>query len=208
MLLKTVLVSAVILLGAGTASARVTGHNTAQGQLRTAPLPRASGELHVNPQNTGEDFTVQIYNPDGSYNQAALAALDHLLRNYPNDEVRAVEPRLYENLSIISDHFGGKRILVGSGFRQRKSTSRHDHAAACDFRIEGVSYRRVYAFATSLDRGGMGLGIYPTTQFVHMDYRAIGEPSFRWVDTAGGKHNKVRRPAGGDKIVRRKKPNT
>jgi hypothetical protein len=69
----------------------------------------------------------------------------------------------------------------------------------------------------TLDQGGMGMGQYPTSQFVHMDYRAPGEPSFRWTDTAGpdrkrGKSKAVaksKRPKSTEpKVARSKKPNS
>jgi hypothetical protein len=35
----------------------------------------------------------------------------------------------------------------------------------------------------AFDRGGMGIGRYPRNNFVHIDFRAPGEPSYRWTDT-------------------------
>ena len=70
------------------------------------------------------------------YDEEALAELDHVFRCKRTGEVRAVDPRLYETLSVISDHFGGKRIDLISGFRfQRQEGSRHFHASAMDIRI-------------------------------------------------------------------------
>jgi hypothetical protein len=54
-----------------------------------------------------------------------------------------------------------------------------------DIRIPGVSINEMYKYAESLDAGGMGLGIYPTSQFIHVDFRAPGEPSYRWTDYSG-----------------------
>jgi hypothetical protein len=31
----------------------------------------------------------------------------------------------------------------------------------------------------------MGIGQYPNSQFVHIDFRAPGEPSYRWTDYSG-----------------------
>jgi hypothetical protein len=31
----------------------------------------------------------------------------------------------------------------------------------------------------------MGIGLYPTSGFIHVDFRAPGEPSYRWVDHSG-----------------------
>src|SRR4051812_31668997 len=204
----------------GVAEARFTGRNAAKKTLRTAPLPRPSGWLHIYAENLREEVNVNIYNEDGSYNQKSLAALDQLWRDFRKKEVRAVDPHLYEMLSIVYDHFGQKKILLASGFRVEQNPSRHYHASAVDFRIEGVNYRTVYAYVQTLDMGGMGMGQYPTSQFVHMDYRAPGEPSFRWTDTAGPARHEAHKPRSTDvaksktpkstepKIARSKKPNT
>jgi uncharacterized protein YcbK (DUF882 family) len=137
-----------------------------------------------------ESVDVNIYNEDGSYNEEALAKLDTVFRCRKTGEERAVDPRLFEVLSILYDEYG-QTIDLNSGFRyQRNEGSRHFHASAMDVTIEGVSYRELYKFAESLDRGGMGIGQYPRAGFVHIDYRAPGEPSYRWTDTS--------RSGGGD----------
>jgi hypothetical protein len=64
-----------------------------------------------------------------------------------------------------------------------------------DIRIPGVSINEMYTYAESLDAGGMGLGLYPTSQFIHVDFRAPGEPSYRWTDWSGHDGGK-RKPPG------------
>jgi uncharacterized protein YcbK (DUF882 family) len=165
---------------------RFVGHGVAQSALRVAPLPRPSGDIHVYAQAMNEEVRVNIYNPDGSFNQDALARLDHAFRCRRTREEHAVDPRLYEVLSIIYDNYGGRRIELMSGFRfQRNEGSRHFHGSAMDIRVPGVSFKTLYAFAESLDLGGMGIGQYPRADFVHVDFRAPGEPSYRWTDTRG-----------------------
>jgi uncharacterized protein YcbK (DUF882 family) len=201
------LVFAAVLCAASTAHAGLRGHNAPKQALRTAPLPKPSGWLWIYAENTREELHLNIYNEDGSYNMESLAKLDHMFRDLHRNEVKAVDPHLYEILSIIADHFGQKRILFGSGFRVERMTSRHFNGSACDFRIEGVGYKTVYEFAKTLDMGGMGLGQYPTSQFVHVDYRAPGEPSFWWTDDSGPSRKKSK-PASGPKVKRSDKPNT
>ena len=36
----------------------------------------------------------------------------------------------------------------------------------------------------------MGVGLYPTSGFIHVDFRAPGEPSYRWTDYSGPSHGK------------------
>jgi uncharacterized protein YcbK (DUF882 family) len=173
------------------------GHNAAKSSLRTEPLPRPSGDIHFWSVNLREDVRLNIYREDGQLDEAALAALDHGFRCKRTKQERAVDARLYEVLSIIYDHFGKRRIELVSGFRfQRDEGSRHYHASAMDIRIPGVSAKELYAFAETLDGGGMGIGIYPRQQFVHIDFRAPGEPSYRWVDrSAAGSDSKGKAPS-------------
>lgn len=167
------------------------GHNAAKSTLREDPLPKPSGDIWLYAENLAEEAKVNIYKPDGTFDDAALAQLDDLFRCRQTGEVRAVRPELYEQLSRISDHFGGKKVVLISGFRfAERNSSRHFHASAMDIRIPDVSIREMYAYAESLDGGNMGIGIYPTSNFIHVDYRAPGEPSYRWTDWSGHSNGK------------------
>ncbi len=184
------------------------GHGVPKSKLRTEPLPKPSGDIHIWAVNFREEIKVNIYDAEGNFDDAALAALDEGFRCRRTKDHRAVDPRLYEALSIIYDHFGQKRIELVSGFRfQRNEGSRHFHASAMDIRIPGVSAKKLYQFAETLDAGGMGIGIYPRSGFVHIDYRAPGEPSYRWTDRSGG-GSKDRGKSPSRKWTRKAKPNT
>jgi uncharacterized protein YcbK (DUF882 family) len=162
---------------------RFVGHVVPEDQLRIEPLPRPSGNLAmVSRNNPNEDpVKVNIYNPDGSYNLDALDQLNHILRCRRTDAEKPMDPQLLTMLSHVYDHFGGKPLQIVSGFRnQRKESSNHFKGRASDIRIAGVSPKKVQAFAQTLDRGGMGIGIYPRSQFVHIDVRS--PPSYRWID--------------------------
>ncbi len=167
------------------------GHNASQGALRSDPLDRPSGEVWLRAENLGEEFKGNIYKDDGSFDDAALAKLDDLWRDTRSGDVRAVRAELYEHLSRICDHYPGQRVDLVSGFRfHERDSSRHFHASAMDIRIKGVSIRELYSFAETLDigkdsDGALGVGIYPNSQFIHVDFRAPGEPSYRWTDWSG-----------------------
>jgi uncharacterized protein YcbK (DUF882 family) len=162
------------------------GHGVWTGALRTEDLVRPSGEVWVFAENLNEEVKVNIYKTDGSFDDAALAKLDELWRCPFTGEVRAVRTQLYEQLSRFYDHFGQKRIELVSGFRfAERDSSRHHHASAMDIRIPGISVRQMYKYAESLDLGDMGIGIYPVSGFIHVDYRAPGERSYRWTDYSG-----------------------
>ncbi len=161
---------------------RFIGRVVPEEQLRTDPLPRPSGYLVVVSLNDPDSkASVNIYNPDGSYNLDALSDLNHVLRCRRTDDEKDIDPQLITLLSHVYDHFGGRPLQIVSGYRnQRKQTSNHFKGRASDIRIEGVSSKKIEAFAETLDRGGMGIGIYPRSQFVHIDVRS--PPSYRWTD--------------------------
>lgn len=185
------------------------GHGAAQSTLRREELPKPSGNVWLYAENLAEEAKVNIYKPDGTFDDASLAKLDELFRCRQTGEVRAVRPELYEQLSRISDHFGGdKRVELISGFRfAERSSSRHFHASAMDIRIKGVTIREMYKYAESLDGGDMGIGLYPTSNFIHVDYRAPGERSYRWTDYSGsGSGKKSKKSKATKKPTNRTQP--
>jgi uncharacterized protein YcbK (DUF882 family) len=150
-------------------------------QLRQTPLPRPSGDLHIVTVTHTDEADVNIYNDDGSYDLDALARVNHVLRCRRTDTEKAVDPRLIMLLAHVYEHFGGKTIEIVSGYRnQRKQTSNHYKGTASDIRIPGVAPKKIRAFAETLDTGGMGIGLYPRSGFVHIDVRP--PPSYRWID--------------------------
>jgi uncharacterized protein YcbK (DUF882 family) len=157
-----------------------------EAQLRHEPPPRPSGNLHLWRLADGDQVKVNLYNDDGSYSVDALKAANRLLRCKRTNHAKAVDPRLLTVLSHVYDHFGGKRIEVVSGFRdQERTSSYHFKASASDIRVPGVKPTVLRAFVESLDAGGMGIGLYPRSGFVHVDVRP--PPSYRWIDWSSGK---------------------
>lgn len=159
---------------------KMEGHVVAESRLRPEPLPPPSGNLHLVNVARNEDLKVNIFNDDGSYNIDSLKAITHLFRCKRTDVERDIEPRLLTILSHVYDHYGAPLELV-SGFRnQRKTTSYHYKASASDVRVAGVTPKQLRDFVETLDAGGMGIGYYPRSQFVHVDVRP--PPSYRWID--------------------------
>jgi uncharacterized protein YcbK (DUF882 family) len=177
---------------------RFFGRVVPDDKLRTTPLPRPSGNLSVvSAANPGDKATVNIYNKDGSYNLEALADINQVLRCRRTDDVKTIDTQLLALLSHVYDHFGSKPLQIVSGYRnQRKQTSNHFKGRASDIRIAGVSSKKIEAYAETLDRGGMGIGIYPRSQFVHIDVRS--PPSYRWTDYSPANSNAAeKRPPRG-----------
>ena len=164
-----------------TRSRKAPGYPVPDEQLRRRLPPPPSGNLYLHHSYRNESLKVNIYNRDGSSNVDALKALSHLLRCRRTDTEIAMEPRLFAILSHVYDHFGERRIEVTSGYRnQRRTTSNHYRGSATDIHVPGVAPRQLRAFVETLDAGGMGVGIYPRSGFLHIDVRP--PPSYRWID--------------------------
>jgi uncharacterized protein YcbK (DUF882 family) len=161
---------------------KVTGYAVPDSQLRTTPLSLPSGHLQLYGLASKEEADLEIFNDDGSFDVDELHQADHMLRCKRTDTEKPIDPRLIVILSHVYDHFQ-KRLEIVSGYRnQRKQTSFHFKGSASDIRIDGVPPKKIVQFASTLDAGGMGIGLYPRARFVHIDVRPL--PSYRWIDNA------------------------
>ena len=177
---------------------KFSGRVVAESDLRDDPLPRPSGNLEiVSLANPNDRAKVNIYNADGSYSISAEEDLNFVLRCRRTDAEKAIDVQLLTWMSLIYDHFGNKPLQIVSGYRnQRKQTSNHFKGRAMDIRIEGVAPKQIRAYAQTLDRGGMGIGLYPRSGFVHIDVRS--PPSYRWIDNSPPNSNAAeKRPPRG-----------
>ena len=130
--------------------------------------------------HTGETLDV-AYFENGAYVGDALAAVNHVLRDYRTGDVHVIEPKLLDLLTTLSASLGATaRIGVISGYRSPKtnallhkesgqvaSGSLHMQGQAIDIRIPGVDTARLRDAAQRLAIGGVGY--YPTSEFVHVD---------------------------------------
>jgi len=111
----------------------------------------------------------------------------------------AVDPRLITLLGMLSDHFGGRDIVVVSGFRpysprQFTRHSNHNAGRAIDFTVRGVPNERVRDFCRGFRN--TGVGYYPNSSFVHLDVR---DASAFWIDyAASGQSPRYHRPESKD----------
>lgn len=174
-----------------------SGQNAPTSALRKDPLSKPSGDVWLRAVNLNAEIRANIYKADGTFDDETLAMLDELFRCTATNEVRAVNAKLLEHLSRINDQYPDKPVELVSGFRYaERDSSRHFHASAMDVRVPGVPAHELRRFAEGLDQGkdgpdgGMGIGIYPASGFVHIDFRAPGDPSFRWTDWSGSKRKK------------------
>lgn len=139
--------------------------------------PASRGYVRFVRENTGAmmDLHMRRITP------SVLSRMRAFLR-YADGRSHAINPRLLRQLAIVSDHFGGRRLHVISGFRpfrrgQWTPHSNHNIGRAIDFRIEGVPNRALRDFCRTLPQ--TGCGFYPRSVFVHMDVR---QESATWVD--------------------------
>jgi uncharacterized protein YcbK (DUF882 family) len=131
--------------------------------------------------NRGETLAVPVANDDAGFGATDLDRVAHVLRAGTGDEY-PVDPRTLALVYRIEAHFGVPEIRVVSGYRVPKPGSRSNHGKgrAIDLVVPGVPDEDVARFTR--DVGFVGVGVYPTSQFVHVDVRPR---SYFWVDFSG-----------------------
>ena len=130
----------------------------------------------------GEVFRGPLLGADGKVMPQAHARISHLMRDLRANKQLAIDPRLLRLVAEVSDHFGGRTIVVVSGYREytpRQFTrrSRHNVGRAIDLRVVGVPNDALRDFCLTLP--GVGVGYYPYSTFVHLDNRGYRSA---WVD--------------------------
>ena len=144
---------------------------TADGETRTISFHH----LH-----TKEDLTV-TYKRNGRYDENGLQQINHLMRDWREQEPIKMDPHLIDVLWEVHREVGGKEpISVICGYRSSGTNSKlrrrssgvakfslHMQGKAIDFHIPGVPLEEVRAAGLRAQRGGVG--IYPSSGFVHMD---------------------------------------
>jgi uncharacterized protein YcbK (DUF882 family) len=143
----------------------------------------ASGRpmLVLSTLNRGESLAVPSDCDDGTFASADLDRMAHLLRSAGGEE-HPIDPRTLSLVYRIETHFGVPEIRVVSGYRVPKpgGHSNHGKGRAVDLIVPGVADEEVARFARGL--GFVGVGVYPTSQFVHVDIRPR---SYFWIDYSG-----------------------
>jgi uncharacterized protein YcbK (DUF882 family) len=143
--------------------------------------PRGRPMLALATINRGESLAVASDGDDGSFASADLDRVAHLLRAMGGEE-HPVDPRTLGLVYRIQVHFGVPEVRVISGYRVPKpgSHSNHGKGRAIDLVVPGIADEEVARFARGL--GFVGVGVYPTSQFVHVDVRPR---SYFWIDYSG-----------------------
>ena len=131
--------------------------------------------------NLHESLAIPSDGDDGGFASEDLDRVAHLLRAMSGEE-HPVDPRTLALVYRIQLHFNVPEIRVVSGYRVPKpgSHSNHGKGRAVDLVVPGVADEEVARFARGL--GFVGVGVYPTSQFVHVDIRPR---SYFWIDCSG-----------------------
>ena len=155
------------------ASTKSTGSKWRPGQ--------SSRRVRLHRVATGEEVTLTLVDKRGRSRRAARNRLRAFLRPRNSKQTRLPDPRLVGLLARTVEHFEGRKVHVVSGYREArgytKKSSRHVAGAAIDFRIEGVSNKKLCDYLRHFD--DVGVGFYPHSTFVHLDVR---DSNAYWVD--------------------------
>jgi uncharacterized protein YcbK (DUF882 family) len=130
--------------------------------------------------HTGEKLTVE-YARGERYFPDALAAVNHLLRDFRSGEVHAIDTDLLDLLHRLTaltetsrpfQVISGYRSAVTNAMLRGKSEgvaahSLHLEGMAIDIRLVDVALPRLRDAALAAARGGVGY--YPASNFVHVD---------------------------------------
>ena len=128
------------------------------------------------------------YWKDGGYDRAAMAKINHILRDFRSGDVYPMSANLIDLLHDLQAKMRTDSVIeIISGYRSPQTNemlsnnsdgvarkSYHTKGVATDIRMRGVSLRRLQMQALFMSRGGVGY--YPKSDFVHVD---VG-PVRRW----------------------------
>jgi uncharacterized protein YcbK (DUF882 family) len=144
--------------------------------LTSSPLRTVSmHNLHT------EEKLEAVYWEDGDYIPEVLDAVNHHLRDYRTGDIHPIDPRVLDLLTAVTERTGSNApFQVISGYRSPQTNamlcersaevakkSLHIQGMAIDVRLPDVALDRLHAAAMSL--GGGGVGLYPESNFVHLD---------------------------------------
>ena len=162
----------------------LTGALGLAGAALLGPAARAAAagpkSLSLLNLHTGERLKATFFE-DGAYVPDALAAMDHLLRDFRTGDVHPIAPGLFDLITAVQGRLEtDQTVHVISGYRSPHtnamlharsdgvaSGSLHMKGEAMDIRIPGVELAHLRAAALDLKRGGVGY--YPASDFVHVD---------------------------------------
>ena len=169
------------------------------GQVRTwhapvlgpIPIDEAGRPLLVlQVESTGDRVELRAASEHGGFAATDLDRVAAVLREPQSGNTHPIEPRLVDLVYDLETHFQSREIRVISGYRtpRARSASNHGKGRAIDLVVPGTTDADAAEYARTL--GFVGVGIYPTSGFVHVDVR---DRSYFWSDSSGpGRRNRER----------------
>ncbi len=145
-------------------------------------LPKTSELRRVVIHNLHTDERVDaIYFDDGRYVPDALAAVNHVMRDFRTGDVHFMEPGLLDLMHALSQKVEtAQPFQIISGYRSPKTNamlhersagvavnSFHMRGMATDIRLPDVALSHLHKAALAMQRGGVGY--YPESDFIHVD---------------------------------------
>jgi len=130
--------------------------------------------------HTGESLKA-VFWAAGSYVTEALAEIDFVLRDFRNGEIKAIDPRLLDQLHRLHGKLGSREPFnVISGYRSPETNAKlrqnsngvakkslHMQGMAIDVALADRDLKVVRKVALAMKAGGVGY--YPKSGFVHLD---------------------------------------
>jgi uncharacterized protein YcbK (DUF882 family) len=164
-------------------------HTPAPG--KTAPHDDAGRPMLVlKALNVPEQIALRARGEGGGFAAEDLDRAAHVLRDTRSGNEHPIAPELLDLVYRVQTHFDAQEVRVISGYRtpRRGAGSNHAKGRAIDLVVPGASDVDVARFVRA--QGFVGVGIYPTSGFVHVDVR---ERSYFWIDKSGpGKRSRIR----------------
>lgn len=141
-------------------------------------LPERS--LSFNHLHTGEKLRV-VYWSEGNYLTDSLDQINHLLRDFRNNQTSAIDTALLDQLAQLQSQLSTPcEFQIISAYRSPETNnmlqanssgvakrSMHLEGRAIDIRIPKVPLAQLRQQALALNGGGVGY--YPKSDFVHLD---------------------------------------
>jgi uncharacterized protein YcbK (DUF882 family) len=159
---------------AAEATSRARWQKSLDARIGAAPAPV------VNIYNNWTHETIAVSAEKETPIVVAEPTIDQFFRCHFSNAPIDMDPRLFRTLVRAARHFGSKRIDIISAFRSPKFNlilrkkgrevarkSQHTLGHAVDFRVRGVSTKRLHAWAQKQKIGGVGY--CPFSGFIHMD---------------------------------------
>ena len=174
------------------------GHENTAAARQQYGRPRNPGVVTFFRFSSRETARIRVLDSRGRPRAAARTQLSRLMRERGTDDTTRVDDRLIRLLVQVSDHFGGRKLYIISGFRAAggftRESSRHVEGKAIDFRMDRVSNTDLRDYCRQLP--DVGVGYYPNSTFIHLDTRS---ESAYWVDySSSGEAPRYRRNGSAD----------